>query len=78
MLVKVGPKQWERYGLKSWIEAAKQELDVKHIWSALAPKSGHLSRHAGWSRSCQELTPALQKSWETRLQYQPLRGSRIV
>src|SRR6516164_5022842 len=23
VLVKVGPEQWERYGLKSWIEAAK-------------------------------------------------------
>jgi transposase len=26
VLVKVGPKHWERYGLKSWIEAAKKRL----------------------------------------------------
>src|SRR6266480_1553164 len=24
VLVKVGPKHWDRYGLKSWIEAAKK------------------------------------------------------
>jgi hypothetical protein len=26
VLVRVRPKQWERYGLKSWIEAAKKRL----------------------------------------------------
>jgi hypothetical protein len=26
VLVKLGPKHWERYGLKSWIEAAKKRL----------------------------------------------------
>src|ERR1700682_4748584 len=26
VLVKVGPKHWDRYGLKSWIEAAKKRL----------------------------------------------------
>ena len=26
VLVKVGPEGWERYGLKSWIEAAKKRL----------------------------------------------------
>jgi transposase len=26
VLIKVGPKHWERYGLESWIEAAKKRL----------------------------------------------------
>src|ERR1700758_141934 len=26
VLVKIGPKHWDRYGLKSWIEAAKTRL----------------------------------------------------
>jgi transposase len=26
VLVKLGPKHWERYGIKSWIEAAKRRL----------------------------------------------------
>src|SRR5262245_57543153 len=26
VLVKLGPEHWERYGLKSWIEAAKKRL----------------------------------------------------
>jgi len=26
VLVKLGPKQWESYGLNSWIEAAKKRL----------------------------------------------------
>src|SRR6201982_2319572 len=30
VLVKLGPKQWERYGLKSWIEAAK-ERPHRHV-----------------------------------------------
>ena len=26
VLVKIGPKHWDRYGLKSWIEAARKRL----------------------------------------------------
>jgi hypothetical protein len=28
VLVRVGPKHWDRYGLKSWIEAAKKRLHL--------------------------------------------------
>src|SRR3981189_878537 len=35
VLVKVGPKHWDRYGLKSWIEAAKKRLH--HNLLAIAP-----------------------------------------
>ena len=36
--VKLGPKHWERYGLKSWIEAAKQRLHHNVLAIALAHK----------------------------------------
>ena len=37
VLVRVGPKHWERYGLKSWIEAAKLANKLARIaWSVLA------------------------------------------
>jgi transposase len=38
VLVKVGPKGWERYGLKSWIEAAKKRLHHNVLAIALANK----------------------------------------
>jgi transposase len=38
LLVKLGPKQWERYGLKSWIEAAKKRLHHNVLAIALANK----------------------------------------
>jgi len=38
VLVKLGPKQWERYGLKSWIEAAKKRLHYNVLVIALANK----------------------------------------
>jgi len=38
VLVKLGPKQWERYGLKSWIEAAKKRLHHNVLAIALAHK----------------------------------------
>ena len=37
VLVKLGPKHWERYGLKSWIEAAKKRLHHNVLAIALAP-----------------------------------------
>src|SRR5881396_3757952 len=36
VLVKLGPKQWERYGLRSWIEAAKKRLHHNVLAVALA------------------------------------------
>ena len=43
MLVKVGPKQWERYGLKSWIEAAKKRLHHNVLAIALANKLARIA-----------------------------------
>jgi transposase len=43
VLVKVGPKQWERYGLKSWIEAAKQRLHHNVLAIALANKLARIA-----------------------------------
>ena len=40
--VKVGRKQWKRYGLKSWIEAAKKRLHHNVLAIALANK---VARH---------------------------------
>jgi transposase len=44
VLVKLGPKHWERYGLKSWLEAAKKRLHHNVLAIALANK---LARIAG-------------------------------
>src|SRR5436305_4068135 len=43
VLGKVGPKQWERYGLKSWIEAAKKRLHHNVLASALANKLARIA-----------------------------------
>jgi transposase len=43
VLVKVGPKQWERYGLKSWIEAAKKRLHHNKLAIALANKLARIA-----------------------------------
>jgi transposase len=43
VLVKVGPKQWERYGLKSWIEAAKKRLHYNVLAIALANKLSRIA-----------------------------------
>jgi transposase len=43
VLVKVGPKQWERYGLNSWIEAAKKRLHHNVLAIALANKLARIA-----------------------------------
>ena len=43
VLVKVGPKHWERYGLKSWIEAAKERLHHNVLAIALANKLARIA-----------------------------------
>jgi hypothetical protein len=43
VLVKVEPKQWERYGLKSWIEAAKKRLHHNVLAIALANKLARIA-----------------------------------
>jgi len=42
VLVKL-PKQWERYGLKSWIEAAKKRLHYNVLAIALANKLARIA-----------------------------------
>ena len=43
VLVKLGPKQWDRYGLKSWIEAAKKRLHRNVLAIALANKLARIA-----------------------------------
>ena len=43
VLVRVRPKDWERYGLKSWIEAAKKRLHHNVLAIALANKLARIS-----------------------------------
>ena len=43
VLVKLGPKQWERYGLKCWIEAAKKRLHHNVLAIALANKLARIA-----------------------------------
>src|SRR5881394_3356578 len=43
VLVKVKPEQWERYGLKSWIEAAKKRLHRNVLAIALANKLARIA-----------------------------------
>jgi hypothetical protein len=43
VLVKLGPEQWQRYGLKSWIEAAKKRLHHNVLAIALANKLARIA-----------------------------------
>ncbi|WGR93098.1 IS110 family transposase [Bradyrhizobium sp. ISRA443] len=43
VLVKLGPKHWEHYGLKSWIEAAKKRLHHNVLAIALANKLARIA-----------------------------------
>src|SRR5690349_16982342 len=43
VLVKIKPQQWERYGLKSWIEAAKKRLHRNVLAIALANKLARIA-----------------------------------
>jgi len=43
VLVKIGPKHWDRYGLKSWIEAAKKRLHDNVLAVALANKLARIA-----------------------------------
>ena len=44
MLVKLGPKHWDRYGLKSWIEAAQRRLRHNVPAIALVNKLARIAR----------------------------------
>ncbi|RZN33498.1 IS110 family transposase [Bradyrhizobium sp. Leo121] len=55
VLVKLGPKHWERYGLKSWIEAAKKRLHHNVLAIALANKLARIAwvvLHKGRAFTC--------------------------
>jgi transposase len=55
VLVKVGPKHWERYGLKSWIETAKKRLHHNVLAIALANKLARIAwavLHKGRAFEC--------------------------
>ena len=43
VLVKIGPKHWDRYGLKSWIEAARKRLHHNVLAVALANKLARIA-----------------------------------
>src|SRR5215472_12111382 len=55
VLVKIGPKRWDRYGLKSWIEAAKKRLHHNVLAVALANKLARIAwavLHKGRAFEC--------------------------
>ena len=43
VLVRIGPKHWDRYGLKSWIEAARKRLHHNVLAIALANKLARIA-----------------------------------
>ena len=43
VLVRLKPKDWERYGLKPWIEAAKKRLHHNVLAIALANKLARIA-----------------------------------
>jgi transposase len=55
VLVKIGPKHWDRYGLKSWIEAARKRLHHNVLAIALANKLARIAwavLHKGCAFAC--------------------------
>ena len=55
VLVKIGPKHWDRYGLKSWIEAARKRLHHNVLGIALANKLARIAwavLHKGRAFEC--------------------------
>ena len=55
VLVKIGPKHWDRYGLQSWIEAAKKRLHHNVLAIALANKLARIAwavLHKGRAFAC--------------------------
>ena len=65
MLVKVGPKQWERYGLKSGIEAANKRLHHNVLAIALANKHARIAwavLHKGRAFECVKTNATASRS----------------
>jgi transposase len=55
VLVKIGPKHWDRYGLGSWIEAARKRLHHNVLAIALANKLARIAwavLHKGRAFEC--------------------------
>ena len=55
VLVKIGPKHWDRYGLRSWIEAARKRLHHNVLAIALANKLARIAwavLHKGRAFEC--------------------------
>jgi hypothetical protein len=63
VLVKLGPEQWERYGLKSWIEAAKNTTTCPPLRSPTSsPASrGRFSTRGAPSRATRLMLRPLQR-----------------
>jgi transposase len=51
-VVLIGPKSWERYGLKPWIEAAKKRLHHNVLAIALANKLARIAWTSGIGSQC--------------------------
>ena len=65
VLIKVGPEQWERYGLKSWIEAAKKRLHHNVLAIALANKLARIAwavLHKGRAFECVKANATASRS----------------
>src|ERR1700757_846177 len=65
VLVKIRPEQWERYGLKSWIEAAKQRLHRNVLAIALANKLARIAwavLHKGRAFECVKTNATASRS----------------
>src|SRR6202045_2189459 len=64
VLVKVGPKHWDRYGLKSWIEAARKRLHHNVLAIALANKLARIAwavLHKGRAFECVKTNEAASR-----------------
>ncbi|MGY8686085.1 IS110 family transposase, partial [Bradyrhizobium sp. UFLA05-153] len=65
VLVKLGPKQWERYGLRSWLEAAKKRLHHNVLAVALANKLARIAwavLHNGRAFQCVKIDEMAPRS----------------
>jgi len=65
VLVKIGPKHWDRYGLKSWIEAAKKRLHHNVLAIALANKLARIAwavLHKGRAFECVKTNEAASRT----------------
>ena len=80
MLVRI--KNWERYGLKSWIEAAKRRLHHNVLAIALANKLARIA-WAVLAKGCAfELTPPswiwIDRSWLHSPNRAPLEADDVI